>query len=449
MNDQRDPAGSAGREALSALLGPPYQSYAYSYPHKSAYAPFAAPMRLGRLWAGENRRRLFLYIHLPFCEMRCGFCNLFTTVNPARELKTRFLEAWRREAETAAEELGDARAAQFAVGGGTPTFLEPPELAALLDQARRLFQADPRRVPTSIETSPKTATPERLSLLAERGVERVSIGAQSFLEAEARAMGRPQATRDLERALAAIRDQPFARLNIDLIYGAATQTTESWRESLRQALSWAPEELFLYPLYVRPRTGLDGRAAVWDDHRLRLYRTGREVLLAAGYRQISMRRFQRDGVAARHAEYACQEDGMLGLGSGARSYTRAVHYSDDYAVSRRGVLDVVQDYAARDRAAFAYARRGVALDDGERRRRHILKSALRVGGLDLRRFKALYGRSAYDAAPELAILADRGAFEEVSGMLEPTALGLEWSDAIGPYLYSAAMRRRFDGFAPA
>jgi oxygen-independent coproporphyrinogen-3 oxidase len=131
-------------------------------------------------------------------------------------------------------------------------------------------------------------------------------------------------------------------LNIDLIYGIDGQAEESRRYSLRAALGWQPEEINLYPLYVRPRTGLSRRErasdAEWDAQRLRLYCCGRDLLRAEGYEQVSMRIFRRPGAPARGpGDHACRTDGMIGLGCGARSYTSRPHYSFDYAVDMGAV----------------------------------------------------------------------------------------------------------------
>lgn len=424
-----------------APLGPLYQGYAYGYPHKSAYRRLAPPRRLRSVWSTEAKNRLFLYLHVPFCEMRCGFCNLFTTANPEDSLVERYLAALTREALIASEELGPTSAVQMAIGGGTPTFLEPDHLAKLLDLVDRLFGADPARVPTSVETSPKTAQPEQIALLSERGVERISIGAQSFFEDETRAMGRPQKTAELEIALDTLRRFRFTRLNIDLIYGAAPQTPETWRASIRRALAWRPEELYLYPLYVRAGTGIHKRAQVEDAHRLALYRAGRDLLLSEGYEQLSMRAFGRPGLQASSAlEYCCQEDGMLGIGAGARSYTRDLHYSTEYAVSRPGVLSILDDYCARESEAFRYAAHGFELSAQEQARRYVLKSILRREGLDMARFAAVFGEPPRAALPQLVQLEHLGLLEEQDGALAPTEAGLEQSDAIAPFLYSTCVR---------
>lgn len=238
----------------------PYRSYVYAYPHKTAYRPLPDPApTLAGLWRNEPKDALSLYAHIPFCEVRCGFCNLFTRIGAPDELTTRYLDALDRQATAVREALGDGEPVRFATaafGGGTPTFLTAAELERLCDIAEKRMGVDLRAVPLSVETSPSTATADRLALLAERGATRLSIGVQSFVEAEARAAVRPQRRADVEAALGRIRDTGVPVLNIDLIYGIDGQTEDSWRSSLDAALAWRPEELYLYPLYVRPLTGL-------------------------------------------------------------------------------------------------------------------------------------------------------------------------------------------------
>src|SRR5207248_2558240 len=120
------------------------------------------------------------------------------------------------------------------------------------------------------------------------------IGVQSFVEAEVAAAGRAQKTADVEAALGRIRESGFPILNVDLIYGLPGQTVESWLLSLEQGLRFAPEEIYLYPLYVRPLTGLDRQGVrAWDELRLECYRAGRDRLVSGGYHQVSMRSFRR------------------------------------------------------------------------------------------------------------------------------------------------------------
>src|SRR5262249_6039701 len=205
------------------------------------------------------------------------------------------LEVVAREGRRVREALGAAALARLAVGGGTPTFLDVGELETLFDLAEELGAA-PGRIPASVETSPATADAGRLALLRARGVTRVSLGVQSFAEAEVKAAARPQRTADVEHALDRLRAAGCPTLNVDVIYGLPGQTVASWLDSLQAALPWSPEELYLYPLYVRPLTGLARTGRAWDDLRRECYRAGRDLLLGEGYEQGSMRLFR-----ARHA----------------------------------------------------------------------------------------------------------------------------------------------------
>jgi len=431
------------------LAGTPYAGYAYAYPHKSAYRTLAPPVPLREAWAAEPRDALFLYLHVPFCEMRCGFCNLFTTANPPEELVPRYLDALEREAREVREALGPLRVAQLAIGGGTPTYLQPAELDRLFSLATELYGVRPGTLPTSVETAPGTALPDRLQLLRERGVTRVSIGVQSLVEAEVEAAGRAQKAAEVEAAIERIRAHGFPVLNVDLIYGLPGQTVESWLRSLERVLRWAPEELYLYPLYVRPLTGLDKRGAqAWDDLRLACYRAGRDLLRGQGYSQASMRMFRRGEAPAGVGEggigpvYCCQEDGMIGLGCGARSYTRALHYSSEFAVERGGVRAILADYVGRPAGASAWAEHGAELDAEEQRRRYVIKSLLRAEGLSLEDYRERFGSAAVDDLPELRELPEHGLAETGAGRLVLTEAGLERSDTLGPWLYSEAVRRR-------
>lgn len=429
-----------------------YQGYAYAYPHKTAYRHFSEPIPLRDLWQGEDRSSLYLYIHLPFCEMRCGFCNLFTTTNPGEGRVSEYLEALARQMECLGEALGpDFRFSRGAVGGGTPSFLTNDELETLFDAIDRYLGALPEGMPLSFELSPGTVTDEKLGVLRTRGVTRLSMGVQSFIESETRALGRPQSLPGVHRSLEAMRNSGVPVMNIDLIYGAGIQTIDSWIHSLKEAIAYQPEELYLYPLYVRPLTGLERIGRQPSDQRLELYRKGREWLLENGYEQISMRLFRRRGILGDDAGlegpvYCCQEDGMVGLGAGARSYTRDVHYCTEYAVGRSGINEIIDDFIRRSDREHRHAVYGCRLTMDEQKRRFLLKSLLRRGGLELARYGAAYGSSVFDDFPELTDLFELRLAEEKDGRIELNALGLERSDTIGPWLFSTEVVSRMSRY---
>jgi len=420
----------------------PFDGYTYAYPHKTAYRALEPPVPLGEAWAAEDRRALFLYLHIPFCEMRCGYCNLFTRARPDGDEVSAYLTALARQARRVRAALGEARFARLAVGGGTPTMLGARALDGLLTLVEETMGARLPAVPSSIEASPGTADDEVLRLLAGRGVERLSLGVESFHDRELAALGRPERAVRAEAALERIRAAGFATLNVDLIYGIAGQTIGSWLASLERALAFRPEELYLYPLYVRPLTGLARRPSHAPDQRLLLYRAGRAYLLAAGYQQRSMRMFRRaDAAAGAGPVYCCAQDGTVGLGAGARSYTGTLHYADRYGVGAAAVREIIGEYLARSDEEFDRATWGVRLDGGGQRRRHVLKTLLRTDGLSRAEYRARFGGDVLDDLPELAAMIGEGLIAG-SDTLVPTERGLERSDVLGPRLVSAGMATR-------
>src|SRR4029079_15822673 len=120
----------------------PYRGYVYAYPHKTAYRRFDRPRPLADVWSHEPRAGLFLYPHVPFCTMRCGFCNLFTTANPKYGLVPLYLDALRRQAEAVRAALPESRFVRLAIGGGTPTFFNDAELSALFEIAEQIMGVD-------------------------------------------------------------------------------------------------------------------------------------------------------------------------------------------------------------------------------------------------------------------------------------------------------------------
>ena len=436
------------------LEGTPYDSYVYAYPHKTAYGPLEPARRLEDVWRDEDKSALFLYVHVPFCEMRCGFCNLFTTPKPAADVVARYVDALERQARRAARALGSgATYARFAVGGGTPTLLDVDALARVLDIAEAIMGADLAHIPGSVETSPETCSPARMKLLRGRGIDRISIGVQSFIESESAAVNRPQSSADVSAALGAMREAGFPVLNLDLIYGLPGQTLASWESSLRAALAWRPEELHLYPLYVRPVTTLSKRRRDWDDERLAMYRLARDLLATEGYGQLSMRMFQKrdtptvagDGTNA--PVYCVQDDGMVGLGPGARSYTRALHYSTEWAVGARGVKAILGSWLGDADGAFDVARWGFALDGDEQRRRWVAYSLLVADGLDFGAYRERFGTDALADLPFLEELLTTGAAKRADDAVRLTPFGVERSDTIGPWLHSEDVRARMRAFA--
>lgn len=444
-------SGSEPTARLRDVLTFPYRSYLYSYPHKTAYRELNPPIELRSLWEKEDTDTYFLYMHIPFCAARCGFCNLFTLPDKRQDSHEQYVDALERQAKQWAPITSRRPYSRFAIGGGTPTLLNETQLNRLFDIAEHTMGLDPSHASISVETSPDTVTDEKLSILKERRVDRVSMGIQSFIEAEASAIYRPQKPQEVERALEKLVRHDFPLLNLDLIYGLPGQTVDTWIYSLERVLAYNPGEVFIYPLYTRENTIVkpEDIQRQGPDIRMELYRAARELLKSKGYTQYSMRRFAKEQTSVKSLlPYSCQEEGMVGLGCGARSYTSEVHYASKYGVTYKATQSIIADYVNAER--YDVADYGIVLSREEQRRRFILKALLHREGLMLSAYQERFRTEVMSDYPWLNELLEEGMacfdVQAEERVLRLTEEGLGYSDAIGDWLISAEIREQMEGF---
>ncbi|MBC7644039.1 MAG: radical SAM family heme chaperone HemW [Thermoleophilia bacterium] len=262
-----------------------------------------------------------LYVHVPFCAHRCGYCD-FVTVPHQPKLHARYVDAVFSELALRAADTGDGSDHRFDtvfVGGGTPTLLEPVELARLLTNLNdRLIGGGE----LSVECNPETVTPQLAGLHVEHGVSRVSLGAQSFSPHVLETLER-RATPDTVRGAAdMLRAAGVRELSLDLIWAVPGQTDADVRRDLAGALALAPGHLSAYELEFKPGTrlthkyagrDLDAAEEAGDEH----YEIVIDTLEAAGYEWYETANFARNGHYAHHnIGYWTQAD-YAGVGIGA------------------------------------------------------------------------------------------------------------------------------------
>ncbi|MEZ6089604.1 MAG: STM4012 family radical SAM protein [Pirellulaceae bacterium] len=383
-----------------------------------------------------------------FLSAKCGaaFATCSPSHNPSSDFVEGTLNAICRQSRVVAEAIEPRSVIQIAIGGGTPTYLNAYELNRVLRVLRQDWPVLPLGgIPFSVEVSPATVDSAKLSVLIEQRSAADQHEVQSFVDRDLNSLGRPQKNRQVEEAIKLIRDSGISVLNLDLIYGSHEQSEADWARTVRRALAYQPEELFLYPLYIRELTGLGRTGRSPAENRRHLYGQGREMLLQAGYRQISMRMFRRSDVVY-STQHCCQEDGMIGLGPGARSYTSELHYSSEYAVSGVSVRKIIADFCRRADADFAVAGYGVTLNRDEQARRYLIRSLLQADGLDRTAFLTRFGDDVCRLVPQVDELPELGFASLTSQRLVLNDAGLAHSDVIGPWLYSETVRKRMEQF---
>lgn len=409
-----------------------YVSYMYSYPHKTAYRTLTPPVSLSPYLERLEGREASLYFHIPFCAHKCGYCNLFSQQCCDAERISLYLHTMRRQAEQLSVAAQGLKFTSFAVGGGTPLILDEGQLEELFCLAE-LFGVHPSRVFTSVETSPEYTQKSVLRQLRARGVERLSMGVQSFNETELKKLKRRPGLGTVVGALENIVEAGFPQFNLDLIYGIEGQTVESFMRSLNTALTYRPNELFIYPLYVRPGTRIDVRST--DDIGYAIYKSARELLVGQGFVQTSMRRFVRRETM--ETEFSCGDEVMLSCGAGGRSYLGNLHYATPYAVRQQAIADEIDHYIRT--TDFMTAANGFLLSTEEMQIRFIIKNLMYHRGVDLVEYEKRFGEK-----PDRNLFrefTDRGWIEETGRIVRLTEEGMAYSDYIGQAFISPVVRK--------
>lgn len=300
-----------------------------------------------------------LYVHLPFCAHRCGYCDFVTAVG-RRESHDAYVDALLVELDLEREVLADRVETVF-LGGGTPTFTDPRELTRLLD-------ALPGAEEVTVEANPETVTPRLARLLVEHGVSRVSLGAQSFRPHLLAVLERRASGDDVRRAVVALREAGVGDLSLDLLYGIPGESPADLQADLEDALALEPEHLSCYELEAKPGTRFTHAHGAELEHQAEAMETYFErvvdTLVAAGYRWYETANFCRSperaggrDLRARHNLGYWRGHDYLGLGIGAVS---------TIAGERRRNLPGLSGYVGALAAGGPPPRETELLDDGTR-----------------------------------------------------------------------------------
>lgn len=428
----------------------PYVQYMYSYPHKTAYRSLQ-DVNLRQYSAQLTGGGHSLYLHVPFCQTKCGYCNLFSVTGQNKEDLDQYLDAVERQCIQYAE-LFHACSTVFSelvIGGGTPLYLHGSQLERIFQMLAQYitFSDHCERV---IETAPNQTTMEKLDILQQAGITRISVGIQSLDEQELKTLGRHHSARQAKEALARIKEYAFPCVNVDLIYGIPGQTEIGLLTNIREILLFEPDEIFLYPLYIKHGAGLVYTGmAVNTEYAYYLYQKAADLLVQAGYRQDSMRRFVRGQEVRMFRE--CGLASSLALGCGGRSYLGRLHFCSPYTITRQDCLNTIKEYErTKD---YTVITNGILLSDEERKRRYLIKHLFVRPGLSLKQYQARFQSRAMDDFPILKSWQAQGYVvqhtlktvqAEPELYLSLTECGLGLSDYLGPQLISPRIKRAME-----
>lgn len=426
----------------------PYIQYMYSYPHKTAYRLLTG-VRFCDYASVLTGKGHGLYLHIPFCQSKCGYCNLFSVTGMGQNEVDRYLDTVARQSEQyqAVLESVHAEFSELVIGGGTPLFLTERQLERMFELLGQHFHFSQKRE-LIVETAPNQTTPEKLAILKQAGVTRISMGIQSFSDKELSVLKRQHTAQKARKALEQIKTCNFPCVNVDFIYGIPGQTKTSLLDSLKEALRFEPEEIFLYPLYVKHGARMEQEGVVLEpETAFAQYQAARDFLCAEGYRQDSMRRFVRQKTARVFSE--CGFGTSIGLGCGGRSYLGNLHFCSPYAITRSACVACLKDYMCTD--DFMEITHGIFLSEEEQKRRYLIRHLLIRPGLNKNRYQKLFGKDVLEEFPVLREWMEQGFVvlqkaEKQGDFGEQryfalTDAGLGLSDYLGPKLISTEVNR--------
>jgi len=375
-----------------------------------------------------------LYLHIPFCHAKCHYCD-FNSYAGMLGLREQYVAALLDEIALAGRRARDAqgrprRCRTIFFGGGTPSLLTPEQVALILGAARAAFAVDDDAEIT-LEANPGALEYDRLDAVRAAGVNRLSMGAQSFDPALLHWMGRIHSPDEIETAFRAARSAGFTSINLDFIFALPKQTQRLWEETIERALALEPDHLSLYNLIVEEGTPLynwvqRGKVReVDEDTAADMYEFAQRRLGAAGYEHYEISNWARPGYACQHNLTYWRNLAWIGLGAGGSSF---------FAGRRFTNARPIRDYISRVRASLEQAEL-VALPAGAIVEEEAISRELEMAetamlglrlaqGISLAAFRERYGVDFWPTFEQrLRDIHPLGLLEEEDGWVRLTARG--------------------------
>jgi len=276
-----------------------------------------------------DNKKLGIYIHIPFCKSKCGYCD-FCSHPPKEEETERYLNALMLNIQDFSGAAEKYVVDTVFIGGGTPTMLSKKQMRALVECIRSSFKLE-KDAEFTVEANPGTVDKRYLSSLINMGVNRISFGLQSAHDNELRALGRIHTRDEFLASYKAARAAGFKNINIDLMYGIPHQTKESFSKTLQLVKELAPEHISVYGLKIEEGTPFfnmrDSLPLPDEESEYRMYREAHSSLTNAGYKHYEISNFARRGYESKHNLRYWRDELYLGFGVSAHSYFGGQRYA--------------------------------------------------------------------------------------------------------------------------
>lgn len=365
-----------------------------------------------------------LYIHVPFCVRKCRYCGFYSTAYSSENADA-FISGLKHEAALYRNDFRDRSFSSIYIGGGTPTVLSSEQFSLLVGTIREYFTiAD--GVEFTVEANPNTITHQKLSLMREQGVNRLSLGIQSFSDEVLQILGRLHTAEQAADAFRFARSAGFGNIGVDLIYGIPGQTAAHWEETLDSAIALKPEHISAYSLSLDEGSQFTqeaeaGEFALPDEEICAaMYERAVIKLNNTGYGRYEISNFSLPGYECRHNMHYWERGEYLGLGPGAWSFISGRRYAN--------VADTAE-YVQRLSSGRSPIDAQETVDPCSSARETVLLRLRTTKGLDLYKFGQEFGADLLRRLERNAVpLRDAGLLREKEGRLTLTERGILLSD---------------------
>lgn len=266
-----------------------------------------------------------IYFHIPFCKQACHYCDFHFSTNLA--IRAEMLACMRHELRLQQNYLAGETIETIYLGGGTPSMLNSEELSLLVNEVRNVFEVA-KNAEVTLEANPDDLSIHHLKNLFQLGINRLSIGIQSFQNDVLHFLNRAHDSRSARQCILDSRNAGFANISIDLIYAIPGQSDATWIENIKAAIELSPEHISAYNLTIEPQTVFGNWSAkgklvpVMEDHAAQQLEVLVKVLGDAGYQQYEVSNFSRPGFESKHNSSYWQRKMYLGIGPSAHSYNK-------------------------------------------------------------------------------------------------------------------------------
>ncbi|MFJ2747366.1 coproporphyrinogen-III oxidase family protein [Streptomyces sp. NPDC087297] len=424
---------------------PPYQ---YSYPPRSAYRPLPeGKWSIPDVWAMDLANyqvpELNLYLHVPFCDRKCGFCNLYTIISTDEDVYDAYTDALCTQIRDHAEIIQARRLRTIYIGGGTPALLKPRHFEQIFTTIGEIYpnwRSTAEEVAVEATPSSIADAPDEFKALIDMGLTRANVGIQSLVPREIREAGRGGEDEDvIRRAVRTAHELGLPDLSTDLIMGFAGQTPETWRQSVDELAALQPTTISTYFLTVRPDAWFSRTGAyqyMWQPELYERYDYARQVFLDHGYVQEGSVRYKKPGRGG-YVQKVLTFHGvpLLGLGVGARSYTSVLDYM---CGSVKPSTAEVADYIERARNHQLAPVTGFELTGEEIVRKRLVLDTFDLDLTELDRFG--YQKHAAEFEPVLEAAESNGLVHRLGRRVQLTPKGFKYRDVLSWMFYSGAVK---------